>query len=332
MRRVLVPLHVPAVAPLTRRAAGIVSLGGETMGTTWSVKLVAANADAGDAILRIVQAELARVIAQMSQWEPQSDISRFNRAAAGSWHQLPDEFFYVLRTALALAHETGGAYDPTIGALSEIWGFGVAAGRKDHAPEAAAIDRAREACGWQAVALDAERSAALQPGGVSLDLSSIAKGFAVDLVAQALVRHGCNDHLVEIGGELRGTGTKPDGSPWWVALEETQGAAFETIVALHGLSIATSGDSRRYIEAGGRKLSHTIDPRSGWPIRDTLASVTVLHASCMHADALATALSVLGAEEGYSFAASRDLAARFVMRGVDGPRERITPAFEAMLD
>jgi thiamine biosynthesis lipoprotein len=245
------------------------------------------------------------VIAQMSQWEPLSDISRFNRAEAGSWHQLPDEFFHVLRAALALAEETAGAYDPTIGTLSEVWGFG-ASGRKADAPEAEAVDRARQACGWQALALDVERKAARQPGGVALDFSSIAKGFAVDLVAEALTRHGFSDHLVEIGGELRGTGTKPDGSPWWVALEEPEGSSDETIVALHALSVATSGDSRRYIEAGGRRLSHTIDPRSGWPIRDTLAAVTVFHASCM--------------------------GGRWVRRGPDGPRERITPAFAAMLD
>jgi thiamine biosynthesis lipoprotein len=171
----------------------------------------------------------------------------------------------------------------------------------------------------------------LQPGGVRLDLSAIAKGFAVDLVSELLTRRGLTDHLVEIGGELRGSGIKPDHSPWWVALDGADDTMGDTVVALHDLSVATSGDAQRFIAADGRKFSHTIDPRTGWPIPETLASVTVFDRSCMRADALATALSVLGPEEGHAYAVKRKIAARFLLRGARGVAERMTPAFAAML-
>ncbi len=329
MRRVLVPLHVPDIAPLVQRAAQIVSLHGETMGTTWSVKFAAREGDLGCNIRDVIEAKLALVIAQMSQWDRDSDLSQFNRAGAGSWHILPDEFLGVLTYALSLARMTHGAYDPTIGALTELWGFG-ATGRRSDLPGTDNIARACGRAGWQRIVIDEGRRTVMQPGGVQLDLSSIAKGFAVDLVSDALTRRGFADHLVEIGGELRGSGTKPDQSPWWVALDGSDGTIGETIVALHGLSVATSGDAQRFIAADGRKFSHTIDPRTGWPIPDALASVTVLERSCMRADALATALSVLGAEAGHAFASARDVAARFLVRGEGGIQERMTPAFVAM--
>ena len=329
MRRVLVPLHVPDLAPLVPRAAQIISLDGETMGTTWSVK--AATAIADQHILQMVENALALVIQQMSQWEPNSNISGFNRAAADAWHDLPDEFLFVLAYALDLARETDGAYDPTIGALSELWGFG-SSGRREDVPDRSAIDTARQHCGYRNLRLDHERQAALQPGGLQLDLSSIAKGFAVDLVSETLLKRGVTNYLVEIGGELRGSGVKPDGSPWWVALEGGDGKPDGVIVALHGLSVATSGDVRRYIKDGERRLSHTLEPRTGWPVSDQLTSVTVFDRSCMKADALATALTVLGSDEGYDFAVARDIAARFIIREATGLREQMTPAFAAMLD
>jgi thiamine biosynthesis lipoprotein len=331
MQRVLVPLDLPPAVRLPQRShVAVHSLGGETMGTTWSVKLAAPAGrppqGARDAIKRVLDS----VIAQMSTWIAQSDISRFNDAAPGTWHELPADFHEVLRYALALARETDGCYDPTVGALVDLWGFGPA-GRCSDIPDARSIDAARS--GWRRLRLGGGRRA-FQPGNVQLDLSSVAKGFAVDRVAAELARLGFADHLVEIGGELRGSGTKPDGAPWWVALErpDAQGAVPETVIALHGLAVATSGDAQRYLEHGGRRLSHTIDPRSSRPVPDRLASVTVLHRRCMEADALATALTVLGPDDGFGYAAARGLAARFILRGAGGLEERMTPAFAAMLD
>ena len=329
MRRVLLPSHVPTLAPLAPRAAQVVSevvsLAGEALGTTWSVKAVTRLSERD--LHSIIEPCLSLVVAQMSQWEPRSELSRFNAAPAGSRHRLSREFFHVVQSALQLARDTDGAYDPTIGALTELWGFGASPRRADM-PDETAIEAALQSCGWQRLSVDATQRSVVQPGGLQIDLSSIGKGFAVDLVSQTLLRRGIADHLVEIGGELRGSGTKPDHSPWWVAIEGSE----DLVVALHGLSIATSGDARRYIKRDGVRLSHTLDPRSGRPISDRLASVTVLAPSCMRADAIATALLVLGLEQGFRFAVGEAIAARFVTRTEEGIDEHLTPAMAAMLE
>jgi thiamine biosynthesis lipoprotein len=324
MRRVLVPLDLPPVVRASvPRDASVHELQGETMGTTWSVKLVAPARHSLHPVRERIERTLDLVVAQMSTWIAESDISRFNRAAAGTWCELPAEFHEVLKYSLAVSEETSGAFDPAAGAMVDLWGFGPA-GPRNRLPSADEIVAAR--CERQLKLASGRR--ALQPGGVKLDLSGVAKGFAVDLVSEQLGRLGLNDHLVEIGGELRGSGTKPDGSPWWVVLE---GPA-ETVVALHGLSVATSGDSERYFEIGGRRFSHTIDPRSGYPVPQSMQSVTVLHRRCICADALATALMVLGLDAGLEYAERRGLAARFIVRNPSRPREHATSAFTAMLN
>ncbi len=305
------------------------------MGTTWSVKLVQPpHVDLRD-VERRLEAQLAAVIAQMSTWVADSEISRFNRAEPGSRHILGPEFATVLRYALSVAELTAGAYDPTSGTLVDLWGFGPSGPHRD-IPDDDAIATACESVGWQRVIVDASSRSVRQPGGIRIDLSSVAKGFAVDQLAECLLRLGVRDCLVEIGGELRGEGTKPDGSPWWVALEQPDGSIVpalpETVIALHGLAVATSGDAQRAFEAGGMRFSHTLDPRTGYPVPDRLVSVSVLHPRAMCADALATALTVLGAEAGFTHACEHDLAARFVLRGSHGLEERTTPAFLAMLE
>lgn len=166
-----------------------------------------------------------------------------------------------------------------------------------------------------------------------LDLSSVAKGYAVDQMARCLERHGVHHNLVEIGGELRGAGTKADGQPWWVELEGVPGSEGQAAaaVALHGLAVATSGDYRRFYHQGQRRASHTLDPRTGYPIANDVASVTVLHASCMAADALSTALTVMGPAEGIAFAEAQQLAARFLLRGPGGLAEVCSGAWRALL-
>lgn len=309
-------------------------LRGLSMGTTWSVKLVA-PATTLIALERGIQARLDEVVAQMSTWQADSDISRYNRAEAGSTHALPAAFAEVLQAALALAADTDGAYDPTIGPLTDLWGFGPA-GARAQAPDSAPLAQARERVDWRRLRFDAARNELLQPGGAYLDFSSIAKGYGVDRVADWLLAQGVADCLVEVGGELRAHGRKPDGSAWRIAVEqpgrEDRAAA---VIALDGLAIATSGDYRRYFEQssgaadGARRYSHTLDPRSGAPIDNAVASVTVLHERCMHADALATALTVLGAHAGLAYANRQGLAALFVLRENDGFVARATPGFVA---
>ncbi|MEH6417712.1 FAD:protein FMN transferase [Pseudomonas sp. CGJS7] len=324
-------LSAPAAAPprgLAVAAPALHTLRGATMGTAWSVKLVASSAALSE-LERGIQACLDRVVAQMSTWEAASDISRYNRAEAGSLHTLPAEFAQVLASALALAADTDGAYDPSVGTLTDLWGFGPA-GAHAQAPEAASLAQARTCVDWRRLRFEPAQRRLLQPGGAYLDLSSIAKGYGVDCVADWLLAQGIADCLVEVGGELRAHGRKPDGTAWRVAVEQPGGGEDEAaaVIALDGLSIATSGDYRRYFDAD-RRYSHTLDPRSGAPIDNAVASVTVLHPQCMHADALATALTVLGAHAGMAYANRRDIAALFVLREGEALVARATPGFVA---
>jgi thiamine biosynthesis lipoprotein len=330
-RRVLIPVVVPPLRP--PGPGPIVTLTGEAMGTSWTVKLVRPPAAGEGALRATVQAALDRVVGAMSTWEPGSAISRFNAAAAGSRHAIPEEFRAVLACALRVAEATDGAFDPTVGPAVDLWGFGPA-GRAER-PGAADVARAGSRVGWRRLGPE-EGGLILQPGGISLDLSGIAKGYAVDLVSDRLAAAGVASFLVEIGGELRGFGVKPDLSPWWVALEHPAdappGALPHTVVALHGLAVATSGDYRRFAGQGRERYSHTVDPRTGAPVANRLASVSVLHRSCMEADALATALMVMGPQDGIGFAARRDIAALFVERTPAGLREHGTPALARMAD
>lgn len=344
-RRVLVPLDLP---PAAAPHGDVHTLHGTTMGTSWSVRLVADAAQL-PVLHHIVQAALDEVVAQMSHWDAQSNLSRFNRAVAGSWHVLPEAFFTVLDCAMALARDSHGAYDPTIGKLVDLWGFGP---RQQNAPinepinappSDAAIQSVRATCGWERLTLDHATRRALQPGNLWLDFSSIAKGFGVDHAAQALERAGVRSYVLEVGGELRGLGIKPDGSPWWVELERPPamlGAISSSpaqehampidIVALHGMSVATSGDYHRYFDHQGVRYAHTLDPRTGYPVQHT-ASVAVLHPSCMVADALATLLTVLGTPAALDYAERCNVAARILTTTQDGLVESRSTAFDAML-
>lgn len=309
------------------------TLGGETMGTSWSVRLSAAR-DADLRALHIgIETRLALVVRQMSTWEADSDICRYNRAEAGQWLQVPPEFARVLASALTIAEASGGAFDPTVGTLVGLWGFGPHA----HAdvPDAEALAAARSHAGWRRVGFDDNTFRILQPGGVQLDLSAIAKGFAVDLVASHLREAGIGGALVEVGGELAGFGRKPDGGTWRVLVEagpeEDDHRLQARVLELDGIAVATSGDRWHHYTRNGLRYTHTIDPRSGAPVAHAPAAVSVVASDAMQADGWATALGVLGIEAGYALALRRGLAARFLWRDGDAMRERMTDAFRAHL-
>lgn len=327
MRRVAIPLSLTRQAAAPREGRKV-KLGGPTMGVTWSLQALAPAAVPDPVIAAAVQGALNDVVAQMSTWEPQSDLSRFNRAAAGAWIAAPDHLMAVVKAALALAEQSDGAFDPTIGRLVDLWGFG-AHGALEAIPAKAELDAAP--AGWNRLEVEGHRLR--QPGGLALDLSGIAKGFGVDLAARALADLGLRDFLLEVGGELRGSGVKANGEPWWVEIEPPPGARGDDepiLVALHGLSIASSGDWRRSFTAEGRRYSHTIDPHTRAPVDGGLAGVTVIHEQCMLADGLCTVLAVLGTDAP-AFAARHDIAANLVFRDRDGLREETTPALAAML-
>ncbi|MCL1532186.1 FAD:protein FMN transferase [Xanthomonas nasturtii] len=311
----------------------IATLGGRSMGTTWSVKLVAPRGRDLHPLHAGIQAALDRVVAQMSTWEADSDISRYNRAPAGHWQTLPDDFHTVLRAALQIAQASGGAFDPTVGPMVELWGFGASGGRQ-RVPSREQIALASLRCGWQR--LDLQERRLLQPGAVALDLSGIAKGFGVDSVHRALVQADIASALIEVGGELFGYGRKPDGSTWRGLVEsapdEDAGAALPArVLALDGLAVATSGDRWHRFDANGTRYAHTFDPRTGAPVPHAPAAVTVLARDAMHADAWATAMTVLGIVNGLAYARTAHLAVRFLSRSEGALHESLSPAFEQYL-
>ena len=333
MPRVLVPaLTTPPARPV---GGSVRAFGGATMGTTWSVKAVLPATTNLPALEAMVQRALDAVVREMSPWEPLSDLSRYNRAAAGSWTALPAAITTVLRRAIDVADQSHGAFDPTLGALTDLWGFGPRP-FSGGPPLAADIAPLRDAGGWKRLTLDGD--ALFQPGALRLDLNGIAKGFGVDQAAAALNRAGVKSYLVEVGGELRGTGAKPDGQPWWVELERpppyelAANDTERTMVALHDLAVATSGDYRRFFEHDGHRYAHTLDPATGAPTTNPTVSVTVLAKDCMSADAWATALTVMAPDAALAFAAEHDLAVLIVSRSASGLEERLSPALRAMLD
>ena len=317
-------------------APSLATLDGRTMGTTWRVTLAVPPGTSVESLQSGVQGELDRVVAQMSHWDADSDLGRFNRAAAGTWQELPPEFFSVLQQALALAADTGGAFDPTIGPSVNAWGFGPA-GRRTAAPAEAEIEAARARVGWRRLDLDPVRRRVLQPGGVELDLSGIAKGFATDQVSRYLDRVGVEAYLVEISGELRAHGRRPDGGPWRVAIEKPGAAAgevtslgeVERVVVLDDEAIATSGDYRHFFADDGQVYSHHIDPRTGRPVAHRIASVTTIAHDTATADSAGTAIMVLGPERGLEWAGERGLAVLLIMHEGDRLDERMSPAFAA---
>ena len=314
---------------------------GATMGTTYSVTVVDApgHADARRALAADVHLAIDAVDHLMSTWKEDSEVSRFNRAAAGEAVATSTATLAVVETALEVAALSDGAFDPTVQPLVDLWGFGPERRRAGGTPAAAALEEARGRVGYRHVVVDAAAGTLRKlREGVELDLSAIAKGFAVDRAAEQLERLGYRRYLVEIGGELRAAGLNPQRLPWHLGIERPTLAAapgeavFETVL-LQDRALATSGDYRNFREADGVRISHTLDPRSGAPIRHGLASVSVVGPDCMRCDALATAVNVLGTEAGLALIESRPgYEAYLVERDPnDGFRTRLSSGMERLL-
>lgn len=293
------------------------------MGTRWRVRLAPPPGLDIAAIDHAVRTRLDGIVQQMSHWESESLLSRFNRAPAGSWTVLPPDFACVIEAGLTIAKQSGGAFDPTLGPLVDLWGFGPIAATPS--PSDAEIAIAHGRSGWRRTAFDAATNRLLQPGGLKLDLSGIAKGYAVDAIAGLLHDNRVTHCLVDIGGELAGRGVKPGGEPWWVELESPGPDALAPFrIALHEIAVATSGD---YVRG-----PHNLDPTTGRPARHDIVSASVLHRSAMYADAWASALTVLSPHAALALARQNGFAVRIVTRDSDGyPSELLSPALAAML-
>lgn len=311
------------------------TLTGDTMGTTWHVTLVPAAGMPDRAVLQAgIEAELERVNQSMSTYRQDSEISRFNALAPDTWFAISDDFHAVLSTAMAVGWQSEGAYDVTVAPLVDLWGFGPA-GHVSTPPPDDRISVVLENVGQEFLRLDEEEGhRLLKTHPVSLDFSSIAKGYAVDLVARWLDAQGLSRYLVEVGGEMRLSGLSGRGDPWRVAIERPESAlrTAEQAISLTDVAIATSGDYRNYFEVDGQRFSHSIDPRSGYPVAHDLVSVTVLGSSAMRADAWATALVVLGHERAMAVAAEQGLAVYFIQRQGDALRSSHSPAFAPFLE
>ncbi len=310
-----------------------VEFSGRTMGTSYSVKIASEGLSqaARSALALEIEERLERVNDLMSTYRPESEVSRFNRYASLEPFAFSAETIEVLRIARRVSEMTAGAFDITVAPLVAAWGFGAT----DRPPEPPTADERLEIeqrIGYEKLVLGPEGQAVSKTDPrVECDLSAIAKGYGVDLVARAIAELGYANYLVEIGGELRAHGEKLGGLPWRVGIERPDSATRTSheVVVLDDISLATSGDYRDYYEIDGQRVSHTIDPRAGRPIRHNLASVSVLHEQAVWADALATALNVMGPESGFSWAEAHEIAALFLVREENGEfRSLQTTAFE----
>ncbi len=300
------------------------------MGTTYTVKVAGAAADTKAGRIRtIVEAELDRVDRAMSTYDADSELSRFNRHDSTQPFVVSQPTLEVFGLAREVSELTEGAFDVTVGPLVAAWGFG-ATDRIPAPPTKREMDAARRRVGFRLVDVDQARTALVKHRpDVHCDLSAIAKGYAVDRVVDALLANGYPDTMVEVGGDLRATGRRSDGNPWRIAIEQPrpQRGRVQRVINLSNTALATSGDYRNYYEVGGRRVSHLLNPRTGTPATGDLASVSVLHPSAAMADALATALSVIGVDEALALADRRDLAVMLLVRDRDTIREVMTRAF-----
>jgi thiamine biosynthesis lipoprotein len=311
-----------------------IALTGRTMGTTYTVKLHRDDGGFEDGALQSeIDDLLERINDQMSTWRRDSELSRFNGSRQSGWFPVSAELVSVIESAHAISVLSEGAFDVTVGAIVNLWGFGPEGG-DERLPSDRQIEAAMKWVGYRQLAARASPPALRKRHpDMYVDLSAIAKGFAVDEVARLLDTRQVRSYLVEIGGELRAQGFRPDGSPWKVGIERPlRGAqSVQSIVALRDAAVATSGDYRNYRKQDGRRYSHTIDPRTGRPIAHALASVSVIASSAMRADALATAIMVMGPEEGFRMAEREVLAVQLIVRSEDGFRVLTTLPFDDYL-
>ncbi len=289
------------------------ALNGPTMGTRYAAVFYAPDGMATDALASALFEAVDRVDRQMSSWKPDSDLNRLNAAPGGDWVTLPRELMAVLAEALKIGRATHGAFDIGVGTLVAAWGFGPGDRKSDPGLIAAASATPR-ATTTEALHLDPAAFRARKSAPLSLDLSGIAKGFGVDEMARVMDAFGIRTWLVGIDGEMRARGVKPDGSPWAVAHERPDRHSREAmgVIELTDMAVATSGNYRHWAEVEGRLVSHTMDPASSRPLDNGIASVSVLAATCMAADAWATAFMVLGVEAASKLAAASGLGTIFV--------------------
>ncbi|WP_322988333.1 FAD:protein FMN transferase [Hoeflea sp.] len=298
------------------------ALNGPTMGTRWSAVFHAPAATDPEPVHNALAEAVDVVDRQMSTWKPDSELMRINRAPTGTWLPVPAELMQVLAKGLEIGQLSDGAFDIGMGDVVSAWGFGPQ--EADTQAICALLGKARTPA-HECLELDSDALRIRKIAPLALDLSGIAKGYAVDQMMKVLHRFGIENALVSLDGELRACGLRSDGRPWTIAVErpDYEARAPLSIIELNDSSVATSGDYRHWVEAGSKRLSHTIDPARGGPLTDAPASVTVLAQTCMEADGWATALMVAGSPKATLLVKKHALMALVIHR--DGNALRQTP-------
>ncbi|AAP95355.1 thiamine biosynthesis lipoprotein [[Haemophilus] ducreyi 35000HP] len=324
------------------KSAEQITLQGKTMGTTYTVKYIddgkIANLPTAEQVKKQLDDVLKVVNDEMSTYQLDSQISRFNKLReVNTPFEISPDFATVVAEAIRLNKITEGALDVTVGPLVNLWGFGPDR-RLDKQPSAAQINQRAAFVGIDKLALNIEHKPTLTKSvpNLYLDLSSIAKGFGVDKIADQLEMLGLENYLVEVGGELRGKGKNLQGLNWQIAIEKPnfeQGQTVQITVPLHNLGMATSGNYRNYFEdEQGNRLSHIIDPKALKPVNHKLASITVLAPTSMTADGLSTGLFVLGAEKALEVAEREKLAIFLIIKNGDGFETQMSSQFKKLID
>ncbi len=304
------------------------------MGTTWHVTyLPPPKLAPSTEIQKEIDSILEEVNLSMSTYLGRSEITRFNLSRPNQWFSVSEGFFEVIQTAMAIGEASDGAYDVTVGPLVNLWGFGPDTGN-ELLPEQSELTSLLQNTGQDNLHLHEKGLQLRKSASLSLDFSSIAKGYGVDRVADWLGSLGVADFLVEVGGEMRLQGNSPRGSPWRIAIEQPDSiiGSIAAAISLSDKAVATSGDYRNYFEVAGKRYSHTIDPRTGYPVEHDLVSVTVVHSRAMIADGWATAIMVMGAERGMTVALEQGLAVYFIRRRQGEYTASYSPEFENYLE
>lgn len=315
----------------TSEESALVTFSGPTMGTAYSVRLYDASGELAPKDWQVpVDARLAELNHLMSTYDSESELSRFNKSKSTDWYPVSIETAKVVQFALAVAERSSGAFDPTVGPVVNLWGFGPDGRRRDP-PADSEIEKVKSRTGYRKVSVRQDPpSLRKAESALYLDLSAIAKGYAADQVSALLEQLSADSSMVEIGGEVVCSGTKPGGEVWRIGLERPspQGRALQLVLGLRDEAVATSGDYRNFFEQDGIRYSHTIDPTSARPVTHGLATVTVGANSCMEADALATAILVMGPKIGYDWAEEESIAAYLVEHSEGGFSEKMTSAWK----
>jgi FAD:protein FMN transferase len=305
--------------------SAVLKFSGPTMGSKYNVSL--ADLPPGkslEEVQTIVHTRLGQINLELSTYIPQSELSQFNAHDSTDWFPVSANVARLVEYALKLSADSGGAFDPTIGPIVNLWGFGPEP-PPEHAPSAEQIAAVLQQVGYDKLEVrQSPHALRKRDPKLQLDLSALGQGYATDEVFALLDDLGVHGILIDVTGEIRATGCKPNGARWRVAIESPDTKVPLRTIELEDESLATSGSTHNFFEFDGVRYSHTMNPRTGRPVEHNLVSVTVRAPRCLDADAWATTLMVLGPEEGLKWANERKIAALMVEQEGEGYRERTT--------